>query len=142
MNLIVDGKVIHAGTMNSSNSCIAAAIGTIEVLEADPDTHQRIFSLGNRLIKGLQEINAVHNQNMLVQGPGPMLHTGFTNLQKVKEFRDVLTYDKVKLGKFVAAMHDEGIRLIGRGLWYISAVHTEQDIDKALKITDKVFNKL
>jgi glutamate-1-semialdehyde 2,1-aminomutase len=78
---------------------------------------------------------------MLVQGLGPMLHTGFTHLQKVKDFRDVLTYNKAKLGKFVAAMHDEGIRLIGRGLWYISAVHTEQDIDKALEIAEKVFNK-
>lgn len=141
MDLIVEAKVIHAGTMNSSNSCIAAAIGTIEVLEADPDTHTRIFSLGKRLIRGLQEINARHNNNMLVQGLGPMLHTGFTNLQKVKDFRDVLMYDKAKLSKFVAAMHDEGIRLIGRGLWYISAVHTEQDIDKALEIAEKVFDK-
>lgn len=141
MDLIAEGKVIHAGTMNSSNSCVAAALATIEVLETDPDIHTRIFSLGSRLIKGLQEINALHNQDMLVQGLGPMLHTGFTHLQKVKDFRDVLTYNKAKLGKFVAAMHDEGIRLIGRGLWYISAVHTEQDIDKALEIADKVFNK-
>ena len=39
-------------------------------------------------------------------------------------------------------MHDEGIRIIGRGLWYISTVHTEQDIDIAIEIADKVIGKL
>ena len=142
MNLLVEGKVIHAGTMNSSNSCIAAALGTIEVLESDTATHKRIFLLGNKLIAGLREINAKYNQNMLVQGLGPMLHTGFTELKKVKEFRDVQSYDKVKLGKFIAGMHDEGIRIIGRGLWYISAVHTEADIDKALETADRVLSNI
>ena len=142
MNLIVEGKVIHAGTMNSSNSCIAAALGTIEVLESDPETHNRIFSLGRKLISGLTEINTKYNQNMLVQGLGPMLHTGFTQLNRVKDFRDVLSYDKVKLGRFIAGMHNEGIRIIGRGLWYISAVHTEEDIEAALSVTDKVMSEI
>jgi glutamate-1-semialdehyde 2,1-aminomutase len=142
MNLIVEGKVIHAGTMNSSNSCIAAALGTIEVLESDPETHNRIFSLGRKLINGLKEINTKYNQNMLVQGLGPMLHVGFTHLSDVKDFRDVLLYDKVKLGQFIAGMHDEGIRIIGRGLWYISAVHSEEDIETALKVADKVMSEI
>jgi len=142
MNLIVEGKVIHAGTMNSGNPSVAAAIATIEVLEQDSKTYDRIFYLGNKLIKGLQTINEKYKQNMLVQGVGPMLHTGFTHLQKVSNFRDVLTYDKAKLGKFIAAMHDEGIRIIGRGLWYISAIHTEAEIDKALEVVDKVFPKM
>lgn len=142
MNLLVEGKVIHAGTMNSSNSCIAAALGTIEVLESDTATHKRIFSLGNKLIAGLREINVKYKQNMLVQGLGPMLHTGFTELKKVKEFRDVQSYDKVKLGKFIAGMHDEGIRIIGRGLWYISAVHVDTDIDKALETADRVLSNI
>lgn len=139
MNEIVESKVIHAGTMNSTTSCIAAALGTIEVLEADPNTHERIFQLGKKLINGLKDINNKYNQNMLVQGLGPMLHIGFTYLKEVKDFRDVLTYDKVKLGKFIAAMHNKGIRVIGRGLWYISAMHTQKDIDKALATADKVF---
>jgi glutamate-1-semialdehyde 2,1-aminomutase len=39
-------------------------------------------------------------------------------------------------------MHDQGIRIIGRGLWYISAAHTEEDIDTALAITSSVFKEL
>ena len=48
MNLIVEGKVIHAGTMNSSNSTVAAAMGTLEVLESE-NVYERIFKLGTQL---------------------------------------------------------------------------------------------
>ena len=141
MNLVAEGKVIHAGTMNSSNSTVAAAIGTIEVLESG-NVYERIFQLGLQLMEGLREIGKKHNSNLLVQGLGPMLHTGFTDLKEVNDFRDVLMYDKVKLGKFIAGMHDNGIRIIGRGLWYISAAHTEEDIHIALETASKVFKQL
>jgi glutamate-1-semialdehyde 2,1-aminomutase len=141
MNLIVESKVIHAGTMNSSCSTVAAAIGTIEVLEQE-GIYENIYYLGKKLMKGLEEIGKKYNTNLLVQGLGPMLHTGFTDLKMVFDFRDVQSYDKVKLGKFVAGMHNEGIRIIGRGLWYISAVHTKNDIEKALEKADKVMSEL
>jgi glutamate-1-semialdehyde 2,1-aminomutase len=141
MDLVADGKVIHAGTMNSSNSTVAAAIGTIEVLESG-NIIQRIFQLGQQLMEGLREINKRYNSNLLVQGLGPMLHAGFTHLTEVNDYRDVLTYDKIKLAKFIAGMHDNGVRIIGRGLWYISAAHTEEDIHKALEISSNVFKQL
>lgn len=141
MNLIAEGKVIHAGTMNSSNSTVAAALGTLEVLESE-NVVERIFKLGLQLMEGLRLIGKKNNSNLLVQGLGPMLHTGFTDLPAVYDFRDVLTYDKVKLNKFIAGMHDNGIRVIGRGLWYISGAHTEEDINKALDIASDVFKQL
>lgn len=141
MNLVVEAKVIHAGTMNSSNSTVAAAIGTLEVLETE-NTYERIYKLGEQLMDGLRKIGKQHNSNLLVQGLGPIVHTGFTDLLEVNDFRDVLTYDKVKLNKFISGMHDNGIRIIGRGLWYISAMHTENDILMALNIASKVFKQL
>ncbi|HEX8040850.1 MAG TPA: aspartate aminotransferase family protein [Chryseosolibacter sp.] len=141
MNLIASGYVIHAGTMNSSNSTVAAAIATLEVLELE-NVVEKIFKLGQQLMDGLREIGRKNKTNLLVQGLGPMLHTGFTDLPEVYDFRDVLTYDKVRLGKFVAGMHDSGVRLIGRGLWYISGAHTEKDIDTALTIASQVIKRI
>ena len=141
MNLIAEGKVIHAGTMNSSNSTVAAAIGTLEVLESE-NVISRISKLGLQLMEGLREIGRQNKSNLLVQGPGPMFHTGFTQLPTVNDFRDVLAYDKVRLNKFIAGMHDNGIRIIGRGLWYLSAAHTEEDIHQALATSAKVFKQL
>ncbi|GAA4749775.1 aspartate aminotransferase family protein [Flavisolibacter ginsenosidimutans] len=131
LNLLEDGTVIQAGTMNSSNATVAAALATIEVLEKEKP-YDRMFNLGQKLMNGLKQIAFEANQNLLIQGPGPMFHTGFTNLEAVKDYRDTLSYDKAKLGRFIAGMHDEGVRIIGRGLWYISAAHTAKDVEQAI----------
>ena len=137
MVLIEEAKVIHAGTMNSSNPTIAAALATIEVLETE-NPYERLFRLGNKLMDGLKKSARENNLNLLVQGPGPMFNVAFTDLHKVKDYRDTFTFDKARLGKFIAAMHDRKIRIIGRGIWYISAAHTEEDIDHAIEISNEV----
>ena len=141
MSLIEEAKVIHAGTMNSSNPTIAAALATIEVLEKE-NPYERMFRFGNKLMDGLRKAAADYNHNLLVQGPGPMFNIGFTDLKAVKDYRDTLSYDRAKLGKFISAMHDERIRIIGRGLWYISAAHTEEDIDHAIEVSARVLGSL
>jgi glutamate-1-semialdehyde 2,1-aminomutase len=81
---------------------------------------------------GLRDVSTRAGRPLLVQGPGPMFHAGFTELAQVRDFRDTLTYDKPRYAAFVAAMQERAIRLIGRGLWYISAAHTTADIDRCL----------
>jgi glutamate-1-semialdehyde 2,1-aminomutase len=71
-----------------------------------------------------------------------MFHTAFTNKTEIKDYRDTLDLDRVKLGKFVAGMHDRGIRIIGRGLWYISAAHTAEDIDHTVDTAAEVFSNI
>jgi glutamate-1-semialdehyde 2,1-aminomutase len=137
MGLVEDAKVIHAGTMNSSNATIAAALATVQILER-AGTYEKMYALGIKLMKGLKDAAAETKQNLLVQGLGPMIHAGFTNQEEVKDYRDTLNYDKAKLAKFIAHMHDRGIRIIGRGLWYISTVHTEAEIDHAVKTATEV----
>ena len=131
MSLIAESKVIHAGTMNAGQPSVAAALATISILEREAP-HARMFALGQRLMFGLRQAAADAGHRMLVQGPGPMFVTAFTDLNKLRDYRDTLTSDRAKLGRFVAGMHDAGIRIIGRGLWYISAVHTEAEVDHAI----------
>lgn len=138
MALIEEAKVIHAGTMNSSNATVAAALATIEVLESEKP-YERMFELGKKLMNGLKAAADKYGHNLLVQGPGPMFNISFTQLDSATDYRDTLSFDKAKLGKFVAAMHDKGIRIIGRGLWYISAVHTDEEIELAIIAADEVF---
>jgi len=81
---------------------------------------------------GLREAARTTHQPLLVQGPGPMFHAGFTPLKEVSEYRDCLQYDKARCAAFVRGMQERGVRLIGRGLWYISAAHTEADIRRCV----------
>ncbi|RYE18876.1 MAG: aminotransferase class III-fold pyridoxal phosphate-dependent enzyme, partial [Sphingobacteriaceae bacterium] len=137
MSLIEQSKVIHAGTMNSSNATVAAALATIKVLQQE-NPYQRMFSLGKQLMQGLQETAKKYHHKMLVQGPGPMFNIAFTEQAEIQDYRDTFITDKQLLGRFIAGMHRKGIRIIGRGLWYISAAHTEDDIKQAIKTADEV----
>ena len=141
MHLIEEAKVIHAGTMNSGNPTVAAALATIDVLEKE-NPYPRMFQYGKKLMVGLREAAARYGHNLVVQGPGPMFHIAFTNKAEIKDYRDTLDLDRIKLGKFVAGMHDRGIRVIGRGLWYISAAHTEEEIDHAVNTAAEVFSNI
>lgn len=141
MDIVEEGKVIHAGTMNSCNPTVAAALATIEVLEENKP-YERMFYLGKRLMEGIQQAAKKYNQNLLVQGLGPMFNVCFTDLDKIQDFRDSLQTDKAKLGRFISALHNRKIRVIGRGLWYISAVHTEQEIDYAVEQVGQVLKEL
>lgn len=141
MDVLESGRVIHAGTMNSGNPSVAAALATLRLLEA-PRLYERLYKFGDMLREGLREVGRAAKQNFVVQGYGPMLHTGFSDHGPAKDYRGVLMYDKAKLGKFIAGMHDEGIRIIGRGLWYISAAHEEQDIEHAINTARKVMAKV
>jgi glutamate-1-semialdehyde 2,1-aminomutase len=141
MQPIAEGKVIHAGTMNSSHATIAAALATLDVLERE-DAHQRIAAMGQRLMAGLREAATQASLPLLVQGPGPMFQAGFTPLAAVRDYRDTLSYDRATYAKFVAEMHERGVRLIGRGLWYLSAAHTDADIDEAIAVARDVLKKM
>jgi glutamate-1-semialdehyde 2,1-aminomutase len=141
MQPIADGKVIHAGTMNSSSPTVAAALATINILERDK-VHDKLFTLGRRLTEGFRSITKETNQNLLVQGLGPMFHVGFTNKTAIHDYRDTLSYDKAKGAAFLRGMQEEGIRLIGRGLWYLSAAHTEADVDRAIGTARKVLQTI
>jgi len=140
MEEIATARVIHAGTMNTGNPSVAAALATVSILERE-DPYPRMFALGERLRQGLREIAQTTGHQMLVSGIGPVVHSGFTDMERAVDFRDVLRFDKGKLKSFIAALHDEGLRVIGRGLWYISAVHTEAEIDQALGLAREVLTR-
>ena len=141
MDCIETGTVIHAGTMNSGNPTVAAALATLRVLERE-QPHERLFDYGQRLMAGLREAAEETGQNLRVEGPGPMFSAVFTDGGPSTDYRDTLRYDRPKLGRFIAGLHDRGLRVIGRGLWYISAAHTPADIDQALDTVRAVLRTL
>lgn len=140
---IGQNAVYHAGTMNSNNICIAAGAATVAALERDDRAaHKRIVRLGSKLRDGLQELSRGHDLPLKVQGPGPMFHVGFSNREEVREYRDTLEYDKKLYARFAQGMLERNIRLIGRGLWYISAAHTDEHVSSALEAADAVLEEM
>jgi len=89
-------------------------------------------------MRGLSDVASETKQNLVVQGLGPMFVTYFGDHTICRDYRDTLRNDKGKLSRFIAELHDRGIRVIGRGLWYISAAHTESDINHTIETAAEV----
>src|SRR5690606_34360362 len=79
MQKVEHGTVIHAGTMNSCNPTVAAALTTVSVLQRE-NPYQRMFDLGRRLMNGIRMAAAKYSHQILVQGIGPMFNVSFTDL--------------------------------------------------------------
>jgi glutamate-1-semialdehyde 2,1-aminomutase len=143
MELFATGQVIHAGTMNAQNGCVAAALATIQALEAEsPEIYNRMTAMAESLRSRIVKSASNWGQVIVVQGLGPVFHLGFSTVGSIKDYRGTLTCNKEKYRHFCDTMHDRGVRLIGRGLWYVSAAHTAEDIEFCARAADKAFESL
>ncbi len=138
MESLASGRSIHAGTLNAHVGGVAAALASLRLLQAnDEAAYSQMFTLGSRLMEQLRSLADSTGHSVLVTGPGPVFHLGFlaskphdSKLPAVRNYRDVVkTYDMNKYSRFVRGMAARGVRLIGRGIWYISTVHSAEDVE-------------
>jgi glutamate-1-semialdehyde 2,1-aminomutase len=71
-----------------------------------------------------------------------MFHAGFSALPRATEYRHVAADDRPAYQAFCRGMLLEGVRLIERGLWYVSAAHTEADIAATLTRAETVLEAM
>lgn len=140
---LVAGEVYHAGTLNGNNGSVAAALTAIDVLERnDREGLRHIARIGSLLRDGLKEVARRAPMPILVTGPGPMFHMGFTARASVTEYDHVLDYDRGRYGEFCQLMLARGVRLIERGLWYVSAAHSEDDVRLCLAAVESALEEM
>jgi glutamate-1-semialdehyde 2,1-aminomutase len=133
MDLISRGEVGHSGTFNSNPVVMAAAAATLCELEQKSATiYPRLFALGRRLMAGIRQAAGAAGLTMLVDGPGPVFSIYFTDQPAVSNYRDFARCDLAAMGRLHTALLDRGVNIVGRGLWFLSAAHTEADIDETV----------
>lgn len=144
MELIANGKVSHSGTYNANALCIAGALATLEELSNNKKTiYERITKLGQKLMKGIEEIFTKNNFPITMQGPGPFFSGLFTD-KPVETYRDTFAINNELYEIFWKKLLNYGVRIwqSGRGLWYISAAHSEEDIEMTLSAIKNVLEEL
>lgn len=133
MDVISRGEVIHAGTLNSNPLCLAASRATLTTLKNDHSYVDRLQSLGQRMMKGLNELGREKGIPVLATGKGANFHILITEAKSPKNYREYFSCnDRETWAKFRTELNIRGVRTTERGLCFISAVHTEADIDEAL----------
>jgi glutamate-1-semialdehyde 2,1-aminomutase len=143
METIASGKVAHAGTFNSHPVAMAGARAVLEVLdEKRDDIYPRMARLGRRLMDGIAAIAARQGVPLLVHGTGHLFQLYLTSASDVRDYRDFAATDRATMARLHGLLLDEGVNTVPRGLWFLSAAHTDEDVDQTLAAFDRALRRL
>ena len=138
MQRVSAGAVIHAGTLNGNLIALSAAKAVLDVLSREKAAvYQKLHRLGQRLRKGLQEILSARGYQVITSGEGPAFSLLFLDRQP-RNYRDLLYADRQLYADFALALLDAGVLTLPDGRWYISAAHSDADIEATLATVDRV----
>ena len=140
MRLIAEKKVVHAGTYNSNGLVCAAALATLRELSRDNGAvYERMRSLGTRLMDGIQAIAERNGIPLRIQGFGTFFGTVFID-RPITNFRESFYQDEGWYPRFRKELFARGVQIFptDKGLWYLSAAHSDADIDRALEVVEEV----
>jgi glutamate-1-semialdehyde 2,1-aminomutase len=131
--------VNHSGTFNSNVISMAASAAALKELERDNGAmYRELESVGADLMDGIREIVGRLRLPVLVQGFPTAFHMSFTEIAQIRDYRDYAIHcDKERYNRFTLEMMKRGVRLIGRGIWYISAAHTADHIERTLAAVEE-----
>ena len=129
MELIGCGRVMHGGTYNTNTVSVTAAIATLEELASGQGAAYRmLYQRGEHLMAEFTAIARRRGVPLLVQGLGPIFHSAFTE-GPITDYRTCQMADAARLSRLLAALLPHGVRLTGRGAWFLSTAHTDDDIE-------------
>ena len=129
-------RYVHlSGTLNGNPVAAVAGLATLRTL-AQPGVYDRLHAVGERLRTGLGTAAARHGVPLQVIGEGPLAAVHFTD-RPIRDYRDVLTADKKLLARVNASLLSTGVLAQLSTKLYISAVHSDDDIDACVAAFDE-----
>lgn len=127
--------VAHAGTFNASVMGCAAVAATLTSLTEDPP-YERVEAHGDALMAGIRDLAARHELPLRVQGLGMAFHVSFGDPEPIHDLQGLLGLDLARYVGFSRTLIDHGVWVTGRGIWYVSAAHTDTELTAALERFD------
>jgi glutamate-1-semialdehyde 2,1-aminomutase len=137
------GPVYQAGTLSGNPVAMTAGLTTLNLL-SQPGFHDALFAKTETLVKGLRERANAAGIAMTSNHVGSMFGVFFTEEETVSNYQQVMACDSARFGKFFHAMLDEGVYLAPAAYeaGFMSAAHSDADIDFTLAAAEKVFAQL
>jgi len=143
MDLISEGKVSHLGTLNGNVMSMAAGLATLSILNRDEGAaYGHMRRVADRLVAGIHELMEAKGLPHLINRFGPVFHVMFTKLSAVSTFDEFNQRDAGLYARFAQFALEEGLLVRPNGLWYISASHTDQDVDDTLNMVRRALARL
>jgi glutamate-1-semialdehyde 2,1-aminomutase len=132
----------HAGTYNGHPVSVAAGLKALQILEEHPEYYEHVNSLGRQLYSGLQDLADDRRLPAWVEYVGSIGNVYFTTKDEIRDFRDTGSANTKRWWNwFIHCLGNNvlyGIPNTGERA-FISAVHTDEDIEWALEVADSAF---
>ena len=137
------GPVYQAGTLSGNPVAMAAGLATLRGL-SEPGFHQRLEKRTTELVEGLEAAArgaGVPFTNNHVCG---MFGMFFTDRAQVTRYEEVMGCDVERFRRFFHAMLDRGVYFAPSAFeaGFVSAAHTDAEIEATLAAAGEAFNSL
>jgi glutamate-1-semialdehyde 2,1-aminomutase len=141
--LAPEGPVYQAGTLSGNPVSLAAGIATLKEI-SQPGFFEALTAKTAMLARGLAERAKRAGVPLATQHVGGMFGIFFTKETTVTSFAQVMACDVERFKKFFHGMLREGVYLAPSAFeaGFVSAAHTESDIDETLDKAEKVLKTL
>ena len=141
MQLVEERRVMHAGTFNGNPISLAAADATLTAIARDGGAAlEQARSVGAALMEGIGQLAQEFGIATLINGVGTTFNVAFTTRGSMQTYRDTLEANTAARDVFVEAMLTAGVYLLPDGRWYVSTVHSEQDVLFTLEAVRNTFS--
>ena len=137
------GGIYQAGTLSGNPVAMAAGLATMRVLSSHPEYYAHAEAMTKRLIEGLKGAAKSAGIPLAANQVGSMGCIFFTE-GPVTCFADVQKSDLELFRRYFLGMLNEGIYLAPSQFEaiFVSAAHTEHEIDRTIEAAQKVFKSL
>ena len=137
------GGIYQAGTLSGNPVAMASGLATMRELKAHPEYYKHAEAMTSRLLAGLTDAAKSAGIALTTNQVGSMGCIFFTE-GPVECFADVQKSDLELFRRYFLGMLDEGIYLAPSQYEaiFVSAAHTEADIDRTIEAARKVFKSL
>jgi glutamate-1-semialdehyde 2,1-aminomutase len=137
------GPVYQAGTLSGNPLSMAAGMTTLK-LASQPGIHEDLDAKARRLVEGIMTKAKEANIPMASNQIGGMFGLFFTSDKTVTRFEQVTQSDQERFKAFFHGMLDEGIYLAPSAFeaGFVSAAHSNNDIDATIEAAGRVLAKL
>ncbi len=135
------GPVYQAGTLSGNPLTMTAGIWALSNLSAP--LYRRLKALGARLATGLRDAAESSDVALTVNSAGSILTPFFTD-HPVHDYSSATAADTGRYAAFFNGMLQRGIYLPPSQFegWFLSAAHTERDIDRTIRVATAVLREL
>jgi len=131
MQVLVDGRTMHAGTYNGNPVSTAAAVATIKAL-AEPGLYERMHAHGYAICQAIERAARACGRQLVTSGTGTCFSVHFGLTEPPRRWADVLRAETEPGERFRAAMLERGVQLLPEGRWYVGAAHTDAELAKVI----------